>query len=216
MKVIVFGASRGTGHSVVKLALDQGHYVTALARHTGTLQTMKSQLHDDGRLTLIEGDILSPECYERQLQGKDAVISVVGVNRDKPTTLYSQGIFHVVNAMSKWRVPRLICVSALGVEVTPGMSLPLKLATRFVLQPLLRNTFSDMLRMEALVKKSELKWTIVRPPRLIDRNLSGRYRVALNDHVRHPLTIGRDDLAHFILKAIDHPDTFCSTIEVAY
>lgn len=216
MRIIILGASHGTGLHTVKLALEQAHEVSAVARNPRSLQALKSNLQNVERLKVIQGDVLAPDTFENELKNTDVVISSIGMSSDKPTTLYSQGIFHILTAMSKYQVPRLICVSALGLEVTPGMSLPLKLATRLILQPLLKNTFSDMLRMESAVKKSEVNWTIVRPPRLTGSKLRGKYRVAIEEHLRHPLIIGRDDLAHFILHAILQRDTYCATVEVSY
>lgn len=216
MKIIIFGASHGTGLNTLMLALEQAHDVSAVARNPGSLQTLKSKLQNMERLKVIQGDVLAPDTFEQELKGADVVISSIGMSRSKPTTLYSQGILNILNAMTKYQVPRLICVSALGLEVTSGMSLPLKLATRLILQPLLNNTFSDMVRMESAVKKSDVNWTIVRPPRLTNSKLRGKYRVAITEHLRHPLIIGRHDLAHFILKAISQRDTYCTTVEVSY
>ena len=216
MRIIILGASHGTGLNAVKLALEQAHQVSAVARNPGSLQALKSKLQNAEKLKVIQGDVLAPETFEHELKNTDVVISSIGMSSNKPTTLYSQGILHILNAMAKYQVTRLICVSALGLEVTPGMSLPLKLATRLILQPLLKNTFSDMLRMESAIKKSDLNWTIVRPPRLTSTRLRGKYRVAIKEHLRHPLIIGRHDLAHFILQAISQRDTYCATVEVSY
>ena len=216
MRIIILGASHGTGLNTVKLALEQAHHVSAVSRNPVSLQALKSKLQNMERLKVIQGDVLAPDTFEHELKDVDVVVSSIGMGSDKPTTLYSQGILHILNAMTKYQVPRLICVSALGLEVTSGMSLPLKLATRLILQPLLKNTFSDMLRMESAVKKSDVNWTIVRPPRLTSSRLRGKYRVAIEEHLRHPLIIGRDDLAHFILHAISQQDTYCATVEVSY
>lgn len=216
MRIIILGASHGTGLHTVKVALEQAHHVSAVARNPDSLQALKSKLQNAERLNVIQGDVLAPDTFEQELKYTDAVISSIGMSSDKPTTLYSQGILHILNAMAKYQVTRLICVSALGLEVTSGMSLPLKLATRLILQPLLKNTFSDMLRMESAIMKSDVNWTIVRPPRLTSTRLTGKYRVAIKEHLRHPLTIGRDDLAHFMLHSVTQPDTYCATVEVSY
>ena len=213
---MILGASQGTGLYVVKLALEKKYDVTALARRTVALQALKSLFQHSENLEVIEGDVLAPETYEHLLHGKDVVVSSIGVSNNKPTTLYSQGIAHILHAMTKFQIPRLICISGLGVEVTPGMSIPLRLATKYIVQPLLKNNFSDLLRMEAAVKKSDVHWTIVRPPRLTDGKLSGKYRVGVNRYLRNPLTIGRADLAHYILHSIQSTDTYRSTVEVAY
>lgn len=217
MKIIVFGASRGTGLYAVKLAIENGHEVTAVARSISSIKLGKESPQDKrDNLKVIQGDVLFPSTFESEIQGKDVVISSIGVSNTKPTTLYSQGTANIINAMVKYNVSRLLCISGVGVEVTPGMSLPLKLATKFIVQPLLRNNFSDLLKMEDAVKQTDLNWTIVRAPRLTDGALTGRYRFATNDYLRNPLLIGRSDLAHFIVNNIDNRKCFCSRVEVAY
>lgn len=217
MKIIVLGASRGTGLHAVKQAIANGHEVTAIARNVSAIRLEKESPQDwHSNLKVIQGDVLRPATFEEELSGKDVVISSIGVTGTKPTTLYSAGMANIIQAMAMHNVPRLICVSGVGVEVTPGMSLPLKLLTRFVVQPLLRNNFLDLLKMEDMVKQSDLNWTIVRAPRLTNEALTRRYRFAANEYLRNPFTIGRLDLAHFIVNNIDNKKCFCSKVEVAY
>ena len=46
-----------------------------------------------------------------------------------------------------------------------------------------------MARMEQVLSCSEVGWTIVRPPRLTDQPDTGRYRTAVNHHLRRGRTI---------------------------
>ena len=217
MKIIVFGASRGTGLHAVQLALLKGHEITAIARNVSSIERYAETMPaPSDMLRIVKADVLSPSGFEKEMEGKDVVISSIGVTNTKPTTLYSEGIRNIINAMMKYHVKRLICVSALGVEVTPGMLLPYKLFTRFILQPLLKNNFTDVLKMEDAVKKSNLNWTIVRPPRLTNKHMTGKYRVATNEYLRNPVIISRSDLAHFIVNNIDNSECFYSRVEVAY
>ena len=217
MKILILGASQGTGLHAVRMAVGNGHEVTAVARNVSsiTLENGSSQDKHDN-LKVVRGDVLVPSSFESEMEGKDVVISSIGVSNTKPTTLYSEGMTNIIDAMAKYDVPRLICISGLGVEVTPGMSLPLKLLTKFIVQPLLRNNFSDLLKMEDMVKQSDLNWTIVRAPRLTDGPLTGRYRSAANDYLRNPLSIRRSDLAHFVVNNIDNRKHFCARVEIAY
>ncbi|HEY4653767.1 MAG TPA: NAD(P)H-binding protein [Cyclobacteriaceae bacterium] len=217
MKIILFGASRGTGLYAARLAAEFGHEVTAVARTISPAQfgNGAAQAGHAG-IRVIHGDVLKPSTFENEIPGKDVVISSIGVSNTRPTTLYSRGTTNIIAAMLKYNVPRLICVSGVGVEVTPGMSLPMKALTKFLVQPLLRNNFQDLLKMEHVVKQSDLNWTIVRAPRLTNGRQVERYRYAAKDYLRNPLTISRSDLAHFIVTNIDNSACFCSRVEVAY
>ena len=217
MKIIVLGASRGTGLYAVQQAIENGHEVTAVARNIASIKLDNPSLQDKyDHLKIIQGDVLLPSTFENEIQGKDVVVSSIGVTNRKPTTLYSEGTANIIQAMLKYNVMRLICVSGVGVEVTPGMSLVLKMATKFIVQPLLRNNFSDLLKMEDAVKRSHLNWTIVRAPRLTDGRWTGQYRFAANDYLRNPMLIRRSDLAHFIVNNINNRKLFCSSVEIAY
>ncbi len=217
MKIIVLGASRGTGLYITKLAAEKGYEVTAVARKISTDAFNCVDLQQNRQnLKLISGDVLVPSSFETNIEGNDVVISSIGIDNRMPTELYSKGISNIINAMLNYNLRRLICVSALGVEVTPGMPAVLKLATKFILQPLFKNNFSDLLRMEDIVKKSKLNWTIVRPPRLLDGIPTGKYRFAVNNYLRNPFKIRRSDLAHFIVNNINNVQIACSKVEIAY
>jgi uncharacterized protein YbjT (DUF2867 family) len=70
--------------------------------------------------------------------------------------------------------------------------------------------------MEDVLYDSGLDWTIVRPPRLLDKPLTGAYRTAYGQNLRRGLAISRADVAHFMLRAPDQPETIKQTVGVAY
>ena len=73
MKLLVFGASGGTGGRLVRQALQQGHVVTAFARDPEKIRLT----HDN--LRVVRGDILDPESVETAVTGQDAVVSALGI-----------------------------------------------------------------------------------------------------------------------------------------
>ena len=73
MKLLVFGATGGTGRRLVQQALQQGHVVTAFAR-----DPEKIGLTDDN-LRVVRGDILDPDSVETAVAGQDAVVSALGI-----------------------------------------------------------------------------------------------------------------------------------------
>jgi putative NADH-flavin reductase len=140
---------------------------------------------------------LDPSTFERAIAGKDAVISALGVTSRAPTTVYSEGIANILRAMRASGVRRLICISAGGLDPGP-------LWQRWIAKPLLwlafKNGYSDMARMEVEVRESGLDWTIIRPPRLTDDAQTGRYQIAINQHLSRGWKINRADLADYIVK----------------
>ena len=65
------------------------------------------------------------------------------------------------------------------------------------------------------VETGALDWTVVRPPRLTDRPLSGAYRTALGRNLRGGLLVSRADVAHLMLATLDRPETIGQTIGIA-
>ena len=85
-KIIVFGATGGTGKLVVQQALQAGYFVTVVVRNPAAFTIQHPQLE------IIKGDVFQPPTFENAIKGKDAVISCLGIARNEPTTVYSEGI----------------------------------------------------------------------------------------------------------------------------
>jgi hypothetical protein len=48
--------------------------------------------------------------------------------------------------------------------------------------------------VEDLLARSGTEWTAVRPPRLVNREVTGRYRTAIGENLPHAGTISRADV----------------------
>ncbi len=208
--IAVLGASGGIGKQVVKIALTDGHRVTAILRTPSKLTITHPNLK------IVKGDVMKPETLEEHLEGKDAVISAIGKNSFKETYLYSAGNKNLLSVMEKTNTKRVFFISAAGLEINPSFNLFTKLAAKFVLQKLLKNMFADLVRMEKIVKESEENWTIIRPPQLTNKPFTGHYRFSINSFLSKGLKISRADLADFIIKNINNESIYKKTVEVAY
>ena len=207
MKLVIFGSTGGIGSQVVEQALEAGHTVTAVARHPAAI-TLRHPL-----LEVVQGDVLQPQTIYAAIAGKDAVISAVGVRNRAATTVYSEGVANMLQAMQGAQVRRLVCVSASGLEPGPLWE---RLIAKPILWTVFKEMYSDLVRMEAVVERSPVDWTILRPPALTDGPRTGRYQVALNQHLRRSLRISRADVADFILSHLSDIQTYCARVEIAY
>ncbi len=196
MRLVVFGATGGIGREVVSQALDQGHEVVAIARNPDGV----GRAHE--RLQLVKADIMDASSYAHALAGAGAVIGTLGSRgRPKaPISLCTDWAKHLIPAMQAQGVSRLVAVTA-GAYVRASQP---PLFFRFFLRPLLlralRHLYDDLQRMEAVVAASPLRWTIVRPTRLLDRPRTGSYRTAIDDLVAGSMSIPRADVADLRLR----------------
>jgi uncharacterized protein YbjT (DUF2867 family) len=97
----------------------------------------------------------------------------------------------------------------------PGDGLFLRTVAYPVLKAALRGVYADLARMEDVLRDSDLDWTSVRPVRLTDGPLTGRYRTALGRNVRHGMIVSRADVADCMLRSVTQPGTSGQTVGIA-
>jgi len=68
VKLLVFGATGGTGHQIVELALAQGHDVTAFARNPAKLGV------EHANLEVVRGDVTDFASVAKAARGRDAYL----------------------------------------------------------------------------------------------------------------------------------------------
>jgi putative NADH-flavin reductase len=195
MKLLIFGSTGGTGRELLKQALSQGHQVVAFCRNPSKIGDIKS-----ANLQVIRGDVLDSAAVERAVAGQEAVLSTIGAGAAR-STIREEGTRNIVEAMEKAGVQRLICQSSLGVGDSRAN---LSFFTKYIIVSVfLRHAFTDHERQEAVVKRSSLDWTIVRPPHLKDGPQTGAYRYGFPTTDRRIKgKIFRADVADFMLKQL--------------
>jgi len=209
-RIVVLGANGGIGRQTVELALRRGHSVIAIVRNPDNLTVSHP------KLIIKKADVMKPETLINILEKEDIVVSAIGKNSTAPTTLYSNGDNHIIQAMKYAGASRLFVISASGIEVNPTHNLLIRLATKYILQRILKHMYADLVRMENIVKASTLNWTIMRPPQLTNNGLTEKYRSSIGTFLHNGTKISRADVADFMLKNIQNKDTFSNTVEVAY
>jgi putative NADH-flavin reductase len=195
-RVLIIGATGGTGRQLVAQALERGHEVTALVRDPAALDLT----HD--RLRVVRGDVLDPASLVDATRGQDAVISALGHKKYfPPNRILSDGTRNIMRAMDVCGVRRFICETALGTgDATGRLGL---YYTLFVIPVILPAYFWDKTRQEQLVAQSRLDWVIVRPGALTDGGRSGKYKhgARVGSFLR-TVRISRADVAHFMLNQL--------------
>jgi putative NADH-flavin reductase len=221
MKLTVVAATGGIGKHLVEQAVAAGHEVTAVARRPRGLPA---------GVRAVTVDLADPDmaALGAAVRGADAVLSGLGPRdprRDVGVT--SRGTRAVVEAMQAEHVRRVVVVSAapVGPVPVPGQPRPPRhdpgdgFFMRHVLSRIARALFgahyADLARAEQTLRESGLEWTVSRPPKLTDKPLTGRYRVALNRNVRGGFSVPRADVAHHMLRMVDQPETIKQVVGIA-
>src|SRR4029450_4206326 len=138
----------------------------------------------------------------------------------------SQGTRAVVQAMQATGVRRIVVVSAAPIATVPSPGRPKPprhdpgdgFFMRTLLSPLtkaaFRKHYADLALMEDILRDSGLDWTVVRPPRLTDKPLTGTYRTAYGRNLRRGLLVSRADVAQLMLRMLEQPATINQAIGI--
>jgi putative NADH-flavin reductase len=209
MRLTVFGASGGTGVHVVRQALDAGHRVTAVVRDPVALTVRHEALE------VRVADVTDSRALRPLLTGREAAISALGARGNAGAGIASTATRAIVEAAQDCGMRRFLAVSAAPVGPVPkGESLLIRAVILPLVSRLFQPQYDDLAVMENLIQDSVLDWTIVRPPRLLDRPLSREYRRAVGGNVPKSPSVSRADLAHAVLAMVEDPATVRQSVGV--
>lgn len=195
MKLLVLGATGGTGRHLVTQALEQGHEITVLVRDPAKLGDVRDRVR--AVKGSMPGDV--PALAEAVL-GQDAVVSSLGLgNGTQPNGLIERSVPAIVAAMRGAGVRRLVHISAFGVGPTRG---DVPLIPRIAQRLLLARVFADKEAGEAVLPSSGLEWTVVYPSVLTDGARTGQVRAGEHLPLSGIPKISRADVAAFTLAQL--------------
>jgi putative NADH-flavin reductase len=195
MKLVVLGATGGTGLEIVRQAIEHGHSVTAFVRSAERLKPFGD------RITVKQGNLLHVAELERAISGHDAILSGFGPRvpiAKADANLLRDFAAALTAAMQRAGVRRVVVVSTAFLfkdSIVP----PTYLFGRLFFP----GVVVDADGMERTFVQSGLDWTIVRPPQLTDKPLTGEYRVRTGHLPRFGFNISRADVGHCFIKAVE-------------
>jgi putative NADH-flavin reductase len=161
---------------------------------------------------LTDPDVLSPV-----LAASDAAISGVGPRGRHDGPVASSATRGILRALEVSGSRRFVAVSAAPVGPAPeGDSFVNRRIVLPFVGALFRDLYADLAEMEDEIRRSATDWTVVRPPKLVNKPLTGTYRTVVGGNVPHGYTISRADAAHAMLAALNDPTTLRKAVGVAY
>ena len=194
MKLVVFGASGRTGRWILHEARRTDE-VTAFERAERPLEAHR----------LFVGDVFDPDAVAAAMIGQDAVICALGPRHDGPLDLCSRATRVILQVMHAEGVRRFVCITGV-MAGHPREHLGMVYRWMEPMMPAAQKSLlDDHRRQEDLIVRSGLDWTIVRPPRLTDGPITGRYETGSNIEVGSLAHVSRADVADFVLRAAREP-----------
>ena len=149
------------------------------------------------------------------MAGQDAVICSLGTGLTfKHVTLFSDGAQHLLDAMRKHAVRRIICINGIGAGDSRDHGGVFY--DRVVEPTVLITIYEDKDRQEALLRHSDRDWIIVRPAMLTNDKATGRYRVLLDLTAITVGKIARADVAAFALQQLTSDEFLHKTPLLTY
>ena len=195
MKVLVLGATGGTGRLIVREAASSGYSVVALVRSNARAQEVVGA-------ELAEGDARDEAAVSRALKGCSGVVCSLGTGSSpvREVTLLSEAARVLVAAMARADVRRLVCITGMGAGDSRGHGG--FLCDRLILPLLPRKVYEDKGRQEDAIRASPLDWVIVWPTVLGDAPPRGRIKALTDLSSVHGGKIARADVARFAVEQL--------------
>lgn len=195
MRLFVLGASGGVGSRLLAQATARGHQVTAQTRTPGKIKKASS-------VKVVVGSPTDEAFLRQSLAQHDAIILCLGVDSIGRTTLFSDTTRAVIAAMQAREMKRLVAITGIGSGDTRGHGG--WFYNRVVFPLFTRNRYADKDRQEALIERSGLDWTIVRPAPFKAHGGIGPLQVFTDIPPGLQLrSISRAEVATFILDVLE-------------
>jgi putative NADH-flavin reductase len=193
MNITIIGASAGIGLEAVKRGLDRNHSITTLSRSDIEIGEKKS-------LKVILGDATNKADLLSSIQNADAIIVTLGTSKNmNATTLFSDFAQLMVEIQKENKIDSpFIFVTGFGAGESKNY---VPWLVKMFLKYFLKDVYADKTKMEEIITNSDLNWTVVRPGRLLDKELTEKYRI--ENKLFKGINIGginRADVADFLIK----------------
>ena len=196
MNIAIIGAGAGIGLESVNQALAKGLKVKALSTKT-------DHIPDHPNLIKINGSATSPVDLKKAIKDSNAVLITVGTKNKKATTLFSDIAKTIIDVTAELNFSSLVLViTGFGTGESKNY---LSFFMRTIISLFLKDQYINKTEMEELIKKSHLKWEIIRPGMLTNGSATSTYRVlsGLQKGMRVG-KISRSDVANYLVNEAEN------------
>lgn len=204
MKLFLVGATGQTGSILLDRALEQGHLVTAYVRSPEKIKITHENLE------VISGDLLSENALTEAMKDHEAILSCLGGDANHQSTIITDMTKCLIKAMQVNHISRIASIA------TAGVHNEFSFVTNLIVKLFYKQAISDHKGAVELMMSTELDYTIARPLSLISGTLTKKYRCTPIGVPKGGKNISREDLADFLLDAVEHNKHLKETVGLAY
>lgn len=209
MRILLLGATGRVGSHLLKLAIDDGHQITAFVRDPSRLKSSSKNI------TVFTGNARNKDDIVAAAPHHDIIISALGT--DGAETL-SESMPHVISAMKLHNINRIITVGTAGIlqsRISPELYRYQSSETKRRTPKAVRAARDHQMAYEQLAN-SEVVWTVVCPTYLPDEERQGKYRYVENFLPIDGEKISVADTADFTYSLIGSKQFLRTRVGLAY
>jgi putative NADH-flavin reductase len=208
VRLAVFGGTGRVGRCLIQYATAAGDTVRALVRDPSSLPATAPGLE------WTAGDVLDTSAVLATLEGSEVVLSALGgAGLANPGMTLSQGMSNIVRGMKQLGPRRVLAVAGSGVlddgrggirgDAADFPAIYLAITREH------RGTWNAL-------RESQLDWTLVCCPDLVDGQLTGNFRTAVSRLPEGGSSISVEDVAEFMLRAARQRGYLGQRVGLAY
>ncbi len=205
MKIILFGASGKTGRIFMKLALEQGHEVTAVVRDPNSV----TALHQNLQIAVV--GLFDREAVRSVAKGKELAVSCLGGDANKKSTMLTDMMNSIVPVLKESGVKTMFHISSAGIhDEMPGA------ISKIIINLFFKNAIADHKSAAKCVMDSGMDYLILRPLSLTEGELTKKFRMSYDSVPKGGREISREDVAYLLSKAIGDEEYRNKSIGICY
>ncbi|WP_220095161.1 SDR family oxidoreductase [Bacillus sp. 03113] len=193
-RIAIIGGTGKVGRYIAKKALESGFQVRMLVRNPDKLT------YSDDRIELIKGDAQNKTSIRTLIKDCHIVINTLGQPlKDFP--IYSSVTSNILNFMGEFGIRRYIGVTGASLNVTGDKK---KLVNRIgakMFELLFSEMIADKKKELTILQNSDVEWTLVRLPFVVEGPETGRIKEKLTD--MPGVKISNENIAKFIINQIN-------------
>ncbi|WP_242309727.1 SDR family oxidoreductase [Bacillus cereus group sp. BfR-BA-01524] len=193
-KIAILGANGKVGKFLINEALEQGFQVKILTRNS------KNMPINNENIEVIIGDARDFSSIQELLQGCRAVINAVGQSKNE-SYIFSTVTKHILKVMKEYEIKRYILISGGSINVVGDQKGIVNKMGANLFKLFLPKMMQDKYKELQILQSSDVDWTVVRLPFVIEGNGIGNIKESLVD--MPGIKIQNGDIAPFVIKQIN-------------